>query len=70
MPEDEITDAPPAPVPTPGAAPAATKAAVLRVAVYDLELSGVEARVGRVVSDALVTEIRKRQHVSVVGMSE
>ena len=43
----------------------------LRVAVYDLGVSGdVDARVGRIVTDAFVVELRKLQGVSVVSLDE
>ena len=43
----------------------------LRVAVYDLGTGGdVDARVGRIVTDALVVELRKLQGVSVVSLDE
>lgn len=42
----------------------------VRVAVYDLKVDGVEERVGRVVTDAVVAEVRKRQRVAVISMEE
>lgn len=42
----------------------------VRVAVYDLKVDGVDERVGRVVTDAIVAEVRKRQRVAVVSMDE
>src|SRR5207253_3240205 len=47
-----------------------SKVHVQRIAVYDFELSGIDKRVGRVVTDATVAELRKLQGVSVVGMDE
>lgn len=54
---------------TPPESPTA-RAQALRVAVYDFELSGVEPRMGRVVTDSVVAELRKLQHTSVIGMDE
>jgi len=62
--------APPLPTdggPRPAAAP---RTAPLRMAVYDLGLEGAGPRVGRVVSEALVTELRKLDGVLVVSMEE
>jgi len=42
----------------------------LRVAVYDLEIQGVDPRVGAVVTDSLLAEVRKLQGVSAIGMAE
>jgi hypothetical protein len=44
--------------------------AALRVAVYDFELQDIDAKVGKVVSDSLVSEIRKLAGVSAIGMDE
>lgn len=54
------------------APPEATVSATrfLRVAVYDLAVDGVEPRVGRFVTDAIVAELRKLDGVSVVAMDE
>jgi hypothetical protein len=41
-----------------------------RVAVYDLELSEIQPTIGAVVTDSLVTEIRKLRGISVIGMDE
>lgn len=41
-----------------------------RVAVYDLQLDGVDPRVGRFVTDSLVVELRKLDGISVVAMDE
>lgn len=49
---------------------AATEDGPVRVAVYDLAVDGVEERTGRVVTDAVVAEIRKRQRVAVISMDE
>jgi hypothetical protein len=42
----------------------------LRVAVYDVDLAGVEPRVGRVVGQVLLAEIKKRERTSVIGADE
>jgi hypothetical protein len=42
----------------------------LRVAVYDLDLQGIDGRVGAVVTDSLLAEVRKLQSVSAIGMAE
>lgn len=63
-------------VPPPEAPPIAAPAAaaperrVLRVAVYDLAASGVDERMARIVTDAVLAEVRKLQRVSAVGMDE
>ena len=41
-----------------------------RVAVYELELQGVEKNIGTVVTDSLLAEIRKLEGVSAIGMDE
>lgn len=41
-----------------------------RVAVYELELQGVDPNVGTVVTDSLLAEIRKLQGVAAIGMDE
>lgn len=41
-----------------------------RIAVYDFELAGVEPNVGAVVTDSVLAEVRKLQHVSAIGMDE
>lgn len=41
-----------------------------RIAVYDLEVQGIEASVGTVVTDSLLAEIRKLRGVSSIGMDE
>ncbi|MDP2342807.1 MAG: hypothetical protein Q8O67_17760 [Deltaproteobacteria bacterium] len=43
---------------------------VLRIAVYELEASGVDPKVARLVTDSVVSELRKLQRVSVVSMDE
>ncbi len=43
---------------------------VLRLAVYEMKVDGVDERIGRVVTDALVVEVRKLQRVSVISMDE
>ena len=67
-PDPPAAPAPAAPAADVVPAPAARKA--LRIAVYDLQLDGVDERVGHVVTDALVDELRKLQKVSVVSMVE
>ncbi|MEW5847637.1 MAG: hypothetical protein AB2A00_02445 [Myxococcota bacterium] len=42
----------------------------LRIAVNDLTPDGVSPRVARIVTESLVSEIRKLRHVVVIGMSE
>ena len=42
----------------------------LRLAVYELKVDGIDERLGRVVTDAVVLELRKLQRVSVVSMDE
>lgn len=42
----------------------------LRLAVYELKAEGVDPRVARIVGEAVVAELRKLQHVSVVSMDE
>lgn len=42
----------------------------LRVAVYDYELQNVEPTVGSVVTDSMLSEVRKLSGVSVIGMDE
>jgi hypothetical protein len=43
---------------------------ITRLAVYDFERSEVDERTGRIVTDAVVEELRKLQGVSVIGMDE
>jgi hypothetical protein len=52
------------------AAPSEVRRGVLRLAVYDLELQGIDATVGRVVTDSLVAEVRKLENVAAIGMVE
>ncbi|MFH1808421.1 MAG: hypothetical protein ABIJ09_06745 [Pseudomonadota bacterium] len=42
----------------------------LRIAVYELRVEGVPARVGRLTTDALTTELRKLKGVNAIGMDE
>lgn len=49
---------------------ARTERKALRVAVYDLEAAGVDPIVARVLTDALVEEVRKLVGIAVVSMSE
>lgn len=60
----------PMPVPPPPAAPVAERRRPLRVAVYDVDLAGVEPRVGRVMGQVLLAEIKKRERTSVIGADE
>ncbi|MBC7794077.1 MAG: hypothetical protein H7Z43_10245, partial [Clostridia bacterium] len=41
-----------------------------RIAVYDFELAGVDPNIGAVVTDSVLAEMRKMQHVSAIGMDE
>ncbi len=41
-----------------------------RVAIYNLELQNVPAGIGQVVTDALLSEIRKLEGISAIGMEE
>jgi hypothetical protein len=42
----------------------------LRVAVYDVDVAGVEPRVGRLMGQLLLAEIKKRERISVIGADE
>lgn len=61
-----------------GALPAVVRAqpdapadrAPLRLAVYELQVDGVPPRVGRIVTDALTSELRKLQGLDAIGMDE
>ncbi len=55
-----------------GAGSATTGAPVkaTRIAVYDFELAGIDPGVGAVVTDSVLAEMRKLQHVSAIGMDE
>jgi hypothetical protein len=60
-----------APSSPPPSAPSDTRrTAPLRVVLYDVEVVGVDARVGRVMGQLLAEEIRKRERVSVLDSSE
>jgi hypothetical protein len=70
---------PQTPTPTPAATPATAFSAgpeaiapsrSLRLAVYELKADGIDTRTARIVTDALVAELRKLQRVSVVSMDE
>jgi hypothetical protein len=50
--------------------PPPRKGAPLRVVLYDVEVVGVDARLGRVLGQLLAEEIRKRERVSVLDSSE
>jgi len=57
-------------VPAPAAPAAADRRRPLRVAVYDVDLAGVEPHVGRVMGAVLLAEIKKRERTSVIGADE
>lgn len=65
-----------APTPAPSTPPAPPSPSTtdrrgpLRVAVYDVDLAGVEPRVGRVMGQVLLAEIKKRERTSVIGADE
>lgn len=63
------TPAPTTPTTPPTPAPAARKGP-LRVAVYDVEATGVAPRVARVMGTYLVAELRKRESISVLDSGE
>jgi hypothetical protein len=50
--------------------PAAGSVKATRIAVYDFELAGIDPSVGAVVTDSVLAEMRKLQHVSAIGMDE
>jgi hypothetical protein len=54
----------------PAAAASAKPHKLMRLAVYDLAVAGVDPRVGALVTDSIVVELRKLEGVSVVGMAE
>jgi hypothetical protein len=63
--------------PAPESAPAGAEARATeeplkpqRLALYDIEVEGVEPRYGKVVTDALASELRKLEKTSVVAMDE
>ncbi len=68
-PAPAVIPAPPAPPPAAHAQDTSSRKA-LRLAVYELKVDGVSDRLGRIVTDALVDEIRKLQRISVVSMDE
>ncbi|HEY4220322.1 MAG TPA: hypothetical protein VGO62_03250, partial [Myxococcota bacterium] len=53
-----------------GAGAVEGKAAYRKIAVYKLEAAGVDDRVDRVITDAVVAELRKLDKTTVVGMDE
>lgn len=53
-----------------GGAGMAAPVKATRIAVYDFELQGVDPNIGSVVTDSVLAEIRKLQHVSAIGMDE
>ena len=56
--------------PTPTTTTPTPPAKVLRVAVYEFEATGVDPHVGTIVTDSVVSELRKLKGVSVVSMDE
>jgi len=64
------TATPPVSTPTPSSVVPPAPKRFLRVAVYDFAVDGVEPRIGRFVTDAMVDELRKLDGVSVVSMDE
>ena len=46
------------------------RALTIRTAVYNLELQGIEESMGRVVTDAILAEVRKLEGISAIGMEE
>jgi hypothetical protein len=42
----------------------------MRVAVYDLQLEGIDKSIGTAVTNSLLAEVRKLQGISAIGMSE
>lgn len=69
-PPPPLTNPTTTPLPAPVASPAPDRRRPLRVAVYDVDLAGVEPRVGRVVGQVLLAEIKKRERTSVIGADE
>jgi hypothetical protein len=63
-------DAPRPPLEPKPATPPASQRRIVRIAVTDLELGGVDERAGRIVSDTLVAEMRKLQRASVISFDE
>ena len=60
----------PATIDEPSAAAGASLQKALRVAVYNLELQGIDNTIGTVVTDSLIAEIRKLQGISAIGMDQ
>jgi hypothetical protein len=50
--------------------PEAPARKLLRVAVYEFEIADIDERVGAIVTDAVVDEMRKLKHTSVIGTRE
>lgn len=65
-----VAVAPNAPAPAPASPGAEAPKRFTRIAVYDFATDGIEPRVGRFVTDAMVDELRKLDGVSVVAMDE
>lgn len=66
---EEVRQPPPAPAPR-SADEGPTLKPLVRVAVQDLAVTDVDARVAQVVADSLLVELRKLEGVSVIGMDE
>jgi hypothetical protein len=60
----------PAPEPKPEPEPEPEARSILRVAVYELDRSGIDERTTRVVTDALLAEVRKLEGISAISMDE
>src|SRR5262249_9623260 len=69
LPPPPVVEAPPPPAPAPEP-PKEPARKIERVAVYDLEVTDVEPRVARIVTDSVVAELRKLNGLSVVSMDE
>lgn len=55
---------------TSDAAPAVSEGPPIRIAVYDLEVEGLDERTARVLTDSVLFEVRKLSHISAIGMDE
>jgi len=67
-PMSEAPEAPPRPAPP--AAPERETFKLLRIAIYDLDLGGLDERVGQIYMDSLAIELRKLRAVDVVTMDD
>lgn len=54
----------------PASQPATQPASTIKIAVYEFGARGVQPRVARIVTDAVVVELRKVQQLDVIGMDE